>query len=88
MGACLMYRFIIKKPAKKFIDGLPMNERRRIVEAIERLPDSGDIKRVQGHDNLFRLRVGPYRVLYTLDNGEFVIYVIDAGNRGQIYNRY
>lgn len=88
MGACLMYRFIIKKPAKKFIDGLPMNERRRIVEAIERLPDSGDVKRVQGHDDLFRLRVGPYRVLYILDNGEFVIYVIDAGNRGQIYNRY
>ena len=88
MGACLMYRFIIKKPAKKFIDGLPMNERRRIVEAIERLPDSGDVKRVQGHDDLFRLRVGPYRVLYILNNGEFVIYVIDAGNRGQIYNRY
>lgn len=88
MGACLMYRFIIKKPAKKFIDGLPMNERRRIVDAIEPLPDSGDIKRVQGHDDLFRLRGGPYRVLYTVDNGEFVIYVIDAGNRGQIYNRY
>ncbi|WP_300414735.1 type II toxin-antitoxin system RelE/ParE family toxin [uncultured Oscillibacter sp.] len=83
-----MYRFIIKKPAKKFIDGLPMNERRRIVDAIERLPDCGDIKRGQGHDDLFRLRVGPYRILYTLDNGKFLIYVIDAGNRGQIYNRY
>lgn len=83
-----MYRFIIKKPAKKFIDGLPVNERRRIVDAIERLPDSGDIKRLQGRDDLFRLRVGPYRVLYTVDNGEFVIYVVDAGSRGQIYNRY
>lgn len=83
-----MYRFIIKKPAKKFIDGLPMNERRRIVGAIEQLPDSGDIKRLQSHDDLFRLRVGPYRILYTVDNGEFVIYVVDAGNRGQIYNRY
>lgn len=88
MGACVVYRFIIKKPAKKFIDGLPMNERWRIVDAIERLPDSGDIKRLQGHDDLFRLRVGAYRIIYTVDNGEFVIYVIDAGNRGQIYNRY
>lgn len=83
-----MYRFIIKKPAKKFIDGLPVNERRRIVDAIERLPDSGDIKRLRGHADLFRLRAGPYRILYTVDNGEFVIYVIDAGSRGQIYNRY
>ena len=83
-----MYRFIIKKPAKKFIDGLPMNERRRIVDAIERLPDSGDIKRLQGHNDLFRLRVGPYRVLYTVDNGQLVVCVVDAGSRGQIYNRY
>lgn len=57
MGTCVVYRFIIKKPAKKFIDGLPMNERRRIVDAIERLPDNGDIKRIQGHDDLFRLRI-------------------------------
>lgn len=79
MGACVVYCFIIKKPAKKFIDGLPMNERRRIVDAIERLPDSSDIKRLQGHDDLFRLRVGPYRVLYTVDNGKFVIYVVEIG---------
>lgn len=83
-----MYQFIIKKPAKKFIDALPIDERRRIVGAIERLPDSGDIKRLQGHKDLFRLRVGAYRVLYTVDNGCFVIYIVDAGNRGQIYNRY
>ena len=83
-----MYRFIIKKPAKKFIDGLPMNERRRIVDAIEQLPDSGDIKRLQGHSDLYRLRVGPYRIIYTVDNGQLVICVIDAGSRGQIYNRH
>ena len=83
-----MYHFIIKKPAKKFIDGLPGNERQRIVDAIERLPDNGDIKRLQGHDDLFRLRVGPYRIIYAVDNGRLVVYIIDAGNRGQIYNRY
>lgn len=88
MGACLMYRFIIKKPAKKFIDGLPMNERRRIVDAIERLPDSGDIKRLQGHDGLFRLRVGPYRIIYTVDHGRLIVYVVDADSRGDIYKRY
>ena len=84
----MMYQIIIKKKAKKFIDSLPMNERRRVVAAIERLPDGEDIKRVKGHDNFLRLRVGDYRILYTVDNGELIVYVIDAGNRGQIYNRY
>ncbi len=85
-----MYRFIIKKPAKKFIDGLPINERRRIVNAIERLPDSGDIKPLQGKESqgMLRLRVGNYRIIYTVDNGRLTVLIIDAGNRGQIYNRY
>lgn len=85
-----MYRFIIKKPAKKFIDGLPINERRRIVNAIERLPDSGDIKPLQGKKNqgVLRLRVGKYRVIYTVDEGQFIVFIIDAGNCGQIYSRY
>lgn len=83
-----MYRFVIKKPAKKFIDGLPMNERRRIVDAIERLPDSGDIKRLQGHNDLFRLRVGAYRIIYTVDHGQLIVCVVDADSRGDIYKRY
>lgn len=83
-----MYRIIIKKKAKKFIDGLPQNERRRIVAAIEQLPNGEDIKKLKGHADLLRLRVGDYRIIYTVDNGELVVYVIDAGNRGQIYNRY
>lgn len=88
MGPFLMYRIIIKKPAKKFIDRLPQNEKRRIVEAIERLPEGSNIKRLQGHDGLYRLRLGDYRIIYTIDNGELVICVIAAGSHGQIYSQF
>ena len=88
MGAFLMYQIIILKRAKKFIDRLPMNEKRRIVAAIERLPEGTDIKAMKGGNDLFRLRVGDYRIIYAVDNGQLIVYVIDAGSRGQIYNRY
>ena len=83
-----MYQIIIKKKAKKFIDALPRNERKRIVAAIEQLPNGEDIKALKGHEGLLRLRVGDYRIIYTVDHGELIVIVIDAGNRGQIYNRY
>lgn len=83
-----MYQIIIKKKAKKFIDKLPMNEKRRVVTAIEQLPNGEDIKKLKGHSELMRLRVGSYRIIYTVDNGELVVIVIDAGNRGEIYNDY
>lgn len=83
-----MYRIIIKKKAKKFIDKLPQNEKRRVVTAIEQLPNGEDIKKLKGHSDLLRLRVGEYRIIYTVDNGELVVIVIDVGNRGEIYNKY
>ena len=83
-----MYKIIIKKKAKKFIDKLPMPTKKRIIEAINLLPYGSDIKQMKGHDDLFRLRVGDYRIIYTVDNGELIVYVIGAENRGQIYNKY
>lgn len=83
-----MYKIVIKKKAKKFIDKLPKNEKIRVVKAIEMLPNGEDIKKLKGHNDLFRLRVGDYRIIYTVDNGEFIVIVIDAGNRGEIYNKY
>lgn len=83
-----MYNIIIKKPAKKFIDKLPMNEQRRIVKAIEKLPNGDDIKKLKGYNDIYRLRVGDYRILYTVNNNELLIMVLDVGNRGQIYKRY
>ena len=83
-----MYKIIIKKKAKKFIDKLTKNEKIRVVKAIEMLPNGEDIKKLNGHSDLLRLRVGDYRIIYTVDNGELVVIVIDAGNRGEIYNKY
>lgn len=83
-----MYKIVVKKKALKFIESLPKPEKARIVAAIERLPNGEDIKKLKGHDDLFRLRVGEYRIIYTVDHGNVTVIVIDAGNRGQIYNRY
>lgn len=83
-----MYQIVIKKKAKKFIDKLPMPEKKRVVAAIEQLPNGEDIKQLKGHEGILRLRVGDYRIIYTVDHGELIVMVIDAGNRGQIYNRY
>ena len=56
------------KQAAKFINSLDKTMRLRIKEGIERLtlsPPRGDIKALQGaSDNLLRLRIGKYRIIY------------------------
>ena len=83
----MIYKIYIQKKALKFIEKQPINKRKLIFTAINSLP-SGDIKAMKGHTDLFRLRVGDYRIVYSIHNDILTINVIDAGNRGQIYNRY
>lgn len=33
-------------------------------------------------------RTGEYRIIYSVDNGKLIVYVVDAGSRGDIYKRY
>lgn len=84
----MSYQIIYEKPALKFIKKQSPDQQRRILTAIHALPDHGDIKQLKGHSDLLRLRVGSYRIIYTVDNGQLIVRVIEVGNRGQIYNRY
>lgn len=83
-----MYKIVLLKRAKKFIDKLPQNEKKRLIAAIERLPEGPGIKQMKGHENLFRLRVADYRVIYRVDHGALQVLVIDADTRGDIYKQY
>ncbi len=82
------YKIFLDRKALKFINGQPQDQKVRILSAISKLPNEGDIKALKGHDEVFRLRVGNYRIIYTVKHNELVVRVIDAGNRGQIYRTY
>lgn len=84
------YQIIIEKPAEKFIMKLPKPEKERVLREISKLPENGDIKALQGKRSkgFFRLRVGTYRIIYRVEHGKLLVLVMDAGNRGEIYNRW
>ena len=79
------YKIKISKRAQKFIAKQPLRERERIYAALNKLPEEGDIKAMRGRAGMYRLRVGDYRIIYTVDHNVLTVYVIDAGNRGNIY---
>ncbi len=52
--------------------------------AIYKIPE-GDIKRLAGQDGLYRLRVGDFRVIYSIHYDVITIMIFNIGNRGDIY---
>lgn len=81
----MTYKFDIQKKAQKFIRKQSKETQTRLLQAIYKLPFEGDVKTLSAHAGLMRLRVGDYRVIYSVDNGHYIIYIINAGNRGDIY---
>ena len=72
------------KQAIKFLKKLNKDNIRRILKAINNLPN-GDVKKMKGsNNNSNRLRVGNFRIIYNIDGN--IIYIEKIGNRGDIYN--
>ena len=78
-------RIIYDKPAVKFLKRQSKETQERIVSAIHKLPHSGDIKPLAGRINEFRLRIGGFRVIYSVENDILIVRVLDIGNRGDVY---
>lgn len=81
----MQYRIEIDKRAVKFISKQPKPQRERLLRAIYKLPETGDIKQMQGYINYYRLRVGDYRVIYSVNDDVLLVRVVEIGNRGDIY---
>lgn len=71
------------KQAYKYLKKLHKPKREQIITAIEKIPE-GNIIKLKGYNDLYRLRVNDYRVIYTHDFK--VINVEKIGSRGDIYN--
>ena len=77
------------KDALKALRKMPRNLAVLVEGKIAQLADggkalAGNIKKFQGRDG-YRLRVGDYRVIYTVDNGALIITIIKIGSRGDVY---
>jgi mRNA interferase RelE/StbE len=72
---------------------IPRPDALRILYRLTELPkamDAGDttafdITALQGHNARLRLRVGDYRVVYTVEDGQLIVWVLTVGNRRDIY---
>jgi mRNA interferase RelE/StbE len=81
-------RIELTRDALRALAKLDKPVRRRIQGAIDKLADdprpAGMIV-LRGVPGAFRIRVGDYRVIYTLHDARLLIVVIDIGHRRDVY---
>jgi mRNA interferase RelE/StbE len=81
----MLYSVILTDEVKAQLRRLPANVRREIGHKRFLLEDhlTGDVQKLRGSKNEYRLRVGNYRALFELEGRVATVYAV--GDRKQIY---
>jgi mRNA interferase RelE/StbE len=84
------YRVELKPRADKQLRALPRSVQLRVVRALDDLADEPrpqGVKKLAGKDDLYRIRVGDYRIIYQIQDERLVVLVVRIGHRREIYDK-
>lgn len=83
------YKILIKSSAIKEIEAIPFQtDRQRIIGRIQTLagnPRPPGCEKLSGHDDKYRVRQGRYRIVYSIEDLQLVVYVVKVGHRKDVY---
>jgi mRNA interferase RelE/StbE len=84
------YAFRWRERAVRQLRAIPQPAALTILRALTplgedpRRPDA-DIKKLAGYSDRYRLRVGDYRVIYEITDGQLIILVVGVGHQREAY---
>ena len=84
----MVHRIIHASRAARQIRKLDSQIARRIMADIDELatnPRPHGCTRLQGHQNLYRIRVGDYRVVYRINDAEHFVEISIVAHRREVY---
>lgn len=84
-----MFKIILSAHIEKDIRGIPKKILEKIFVEIKKLsfdPRPKSVKKLKGYENLYRIRIGNYRVVYTIEDKILIIEIIKIAHRQDVYN--
>jgi len=82
-----MYEIIFSEKAEKQLKKLEKDIQNRIISVLERIrirPESY-VERLVG-EQVYKLRVGDYRVIMDLENNRLIVLILKVGHRKNVYD--
>lgn len=82
------YKITVTKTAEKVLSRLPKEIAPKVVSAIQSLADNpypSGCRKLSGHENIFRVRVQNYRIIYEVLKNVIEIIILKIGHRKDVY---
>lgn len=84
----MTYNIELSHHAHKALKNIPRADLKKIGNKIEKLkknPLPSGCEKLEGNDDLYRIRSGDYRIIYQIFNKKLIIFVIKIGHRREVY---
>jgi mRNA interferase RelE/StbE len=82
------YRIEFVKQAAKQFKALPIQEKERLQTKIDSLisePRPVGVVKLVAEEDLYRIRVGDYRIIYVIQDDLLLILILKVGHRRDVY---
>lgn len=83
-----MYQIVFRPSARKQFAKLPRDVQKRLKNKIDSLqhdPRPQGVKKLAANEDLYRIRIGDYRIIYQIQDRQLVILLLKIGHRREIY---
>ncbi len=84
----MRYTVEVSPAAGRQIRKLDRNPQERVLARIEKLqedPRPHDASKLQAPEDLYRIRVGDFRIVYQVEDDRLLVLIVKVGNRKEIY---
>ena len=81
------YRIVFKRSVAKDLRRIPNKDVQRVLKRINALADEprpAGVEKLTG-DEIYRLRQGNYRILYTIEDDVITVTIVKVGHRRDVY---
>jgi mRNA interferase RelE/StbE len=82
------YRVEVAPHAERQLRRLPKSIQMRLTTRMKALADEPrppGVEKLAGEENLYRIRVGDYRIIYAIEDEVLLVLVVTVGHRREVY---
>ena len=84
----MKHTVVITRSPQKALDRLESDMYARITRKLEELEDNPrpmGVEKLSGREDLYRVRVGDWRIVYAIQDQELIVLVVKVAHRREVY---
>ena len=86
----MSYTIEFSQKAERQFKDLPRSVQLKIapkISALAETPRPRGAKKLEGQDDIYRIRAGDYRIIYQVQDKALIVLVVKIGDRKEVYRR-